>query len=390
MPSFTQNVDVNSPLLTYTGPWKVGGADGDTEADKYNLGTFVICGDPSCSATLAFTGTEVHVVGAYRLNSCPYIIKLDGQTLGTFGTATVTVEQFQIDLFNKTNLAAGAHSLTISPNITGINQSIPDLNLDYFTWTTEVNSLTDLHLQDDTQSFVYTPSSAWTAFDDDNLPGFPDFDEGTGHVTAQNGATALFSFAGDRVALYGAIGAQGGPYNVQIDGGTPSSFTAKQNIFDPNTALPNYLSSQLLFYASNLGMGNHSITVTAIDLSAGESVSIDYAIVDGTLNSVPGPITSSTPTSPSSTPSTSTFQASKHGLSPGQLGGIAAGATLGALCLLALLAYYLLKATTNQLADVKLSNIQLSIIQHLSPNAAGAQRSSEKGSLRKTEIGETI
>ncbi|KAJ6461427.1 hypothetical protein C8R45DRAFT_1028393 [Mycena sanguinolenta] len=346
MPAFTQNVDVNSPLLTYAGPWKVGGADGDPEANKYDKGTFVICGDPTCSATLSFTGTEVHVVGAYRLNSCPYQIVLDGETLGTFGIDPVTVEQFNVDLFNKTNMAAGQHSLTISPNITGTTQSVPDLNLDFFTWTTEVNSLTDLDIQDNTEAFAYTPSSAWIAFDDENFPGLPDFDEGTGHVTGESGATAVFSFAGDRVSLYGAIGAQGGPYTVQIDGGTLSTFTARQNISDPNIALANYLSGQLLFYASNLGLGNHTVTVTATELSAGEGLSIDYAIVDGTLNSVPGPISSSTPTSPSSTPSASTFtsQVSQHGLSSAQLWGITAGATLFALCLLGFLGYYLLKA----------------------------------------------
>ncbi|KAJ6484048.1 hypothetical protein C8R45DRAFT_1099212 [Mycena sanguinolenta] len=295
MPSFTQNVDVNNPLVAYAGPWKVGGADGDPEADKYNLGTFVICDDPLCSATLSFNGTEVQVIGAYRLNSSPYQITLDGQSMGTFRTAPVTVEQFNIPLFNKTDLVAGPHTLIISPNIGATNITNPELNLDYFTWTTEVNSLTDLRIQDDAQAFAYAPPSAWTGFIGVNFPGFPAFDQGTGHVTGQSDATAMFSFAGDRVALYGAIGGQGGPYSVQIDGGSISSFTARQNISDPDTSLPNYLSKQLLFYASGLGLGNHTVTVVSSILASGQDVSIDYAIVDGTLNSPSSPITSSIP-----------------------------------------------------------------------------------------------
>jgi hypothetical protein len=108
-----------------------------------------------------------------------------------------------------------------------------------------------------------------------------------------------FTRQGDRVALYGAIGAQGGPYSVDIDNGSVSTFTAQQMISDPNTSLANYLSGQLLFYADSLTSGNHTVTVTSNLVSPTQDLTIDYAIVDGTLNSVPGG------TAPSSSSTTS-------------------------------------------------------------------------------------
>lgn len=55
---------------------------------------------------------------------------LDGQKFGPFGTASTLVEQFQIDLFNQTGMAAGPHSLTIS-NLEATDPNNPNLNLDY-------------------------------------------------------------------------------------------------------------------------------------------------------------------------------------------------------------------------------------------------------------------
>ncbi|KAF8152837.1 hypothetical protein K438DRAFT_1987703 [Mycena galopus ATCC 62051] len=285
MPSIVHNIDVNSPLVQYAGPWQLGGADGDPEAPRNNLGTFVYCAGTTCSAKISFTGTEVHVVGAYRLNSGPFQVDLDGETFGPFGVEPTVVEQFQVDLFNKTDLALKAHSLTIS-NLPATVTNKPNMDLDYFTWTSEVNSLTDVRIQDDDQAFVYGPSAGWTAFDGDSPGVLPGFDQGTGQQveTAQSGATATFSFMGDRVALYGAIGSQGGAYNVQIDGDAVSTFTAQQMISDPNTPLPSYLSNQLLFYADNLPAGKHTAIVTS-DVSPTEDFRIDYAIADGTLNS---------------------------------------------------------------------------------------------------------
>ncbi|KAJ7461357.1 hypothetical protein B0H11DRAFT_2056877 [Mycena galericulata] len=317
MPSFVQDIDVNSPLVQYAGPWQLGGADGDPEVVKYNQDTFVYCAGTQCSATISFNGTEVHVVGAYRLNSGPFQVVLDGQTFGPFGTTATVTEQFQIDLFNKTEMKAGLHTLTIS-NLQATNPDEPNLNLDYFTWTNEVNSLTDLRIQDDTSAFVYEPPAAWSSFASPST-SFPGFD-GTGHSTVQGGATATFSFMGDRVALYGAIGSQGGPYSIAIDNGTPTSLTAQRLVSDATTPVPNYLAGQILFYADSLSLGNHTITVTANPTSPTQDISIDYAIVDGTLNS------NTTSASPSNSQT----------LSSAAIGGIAAGVAVLGICFILL------------------------------------------------------
>ncbi|KAF7340293.1 hypothetical protein MVEN_01948400 [Mycena venus] len=343
MPSAVHTVDVNSPLIKYEGPWTRGGDDGDPERGLYNQGTFVYCAGTQCSATLSFTGTEIHVVGAYRNNSCPYQVDLDGQIFGPFSTAPIKVEQFQIDLFNRTDLVPGPHSLTIS-NLPATASGQMNLNLDYFTWTSDVNSLTDVRIQDDAQAFVYDPPSAWNAFTN-NFPGLPGFDQGTGHATVQYNATATLTFTGDRVALYGAIGAQGGPYSVHIDNGSvASTFTTYQMISDPNTPLPNYLAGQLLFYADSLPPGDHTVTLTSNLASTTQDLTIDYAIVDGSLNSVPtsGSSTSSTAsTSSSSMMATFVVPRSESALSPARLGGIITGVTVLALFLLGSLVYIL-------------------------------------------------
>ncbi|KAJ7258513.1 hypothetical protein C8J57DRAFT_1027634, partial [Mycena rebaudengoi] len=72
MPPSVQKIDVSSPLTMYAGPWKLGGDDGDPKTFKYDQGIYRYYSGTQCSATLNFTGTEVHVVGAYRLNSGPF------------------------------------------------------------------------------------------------------------------------------------------------------------------------------------------------------------------------------------------------------------------------------------------------------------------------------
>ncbi|KAJ7458925.1 hypothetical protein FB451DRAFT_1507056 [Mycena latifolia] len=278
MPSFVKTIDVNSPLVDYSGPWQLGGADGDSETVKYDQDTFVFCAVTPCSATIHFTGTEVHVVGAYRLNSGPFQVTLDGSTFGPFGTVATVTEQFKIDLFNQTALEAGDHSLTIS-NLAPFDPTKPNLNLDYFWWTTQINSLTDVRIRDDSPAFTYQPVTAWDS-DLSNL-NLPDFNAGIGHATTQSGANAHFTFVGNRVALYGTIGPQGGLYTVQVDDANASTFTAQSMLLGPT-----YLANQMLFYADSLPPGNHTVTITSNLVSPTQALILDYAVVDGTLNSI--------------------------------------------------------------------------------------------------------
>ncbi|KAJ6478137.1 hypothetical protein C8R47DRAFT_941285, partial [Mycena vitilis] len=72
MPAYVQDIDVTSPLIQYSGPWAIGGADGDVERVSYDQESFVYCTPGAqCSASVSFTGSEVQVIGAYRTNSGP-------------------------------------------------------------------------------------------------------------------------------------------------------------------------------------------------------------------------------------------------------------------------------------------------------------------------------
>ncbi|KAJ7660207.1 hypothetical protein DFH06DRAFT_1043946 [Mycena polygramma] len=309
MPSFVQNIDITSPLIQYSGPWMVGGADGDPEVVSYDQHTFVYCAGVQCSATIRFTGSEVHVVGAYRKNSGPFQVVLDNVTKGPFKPPG-GAEEFQIDLFNQANISSGPHTLNIS-NLTPDDPSKPNMNLDHITWTTSVNSLTDLKIQDDNLLFSYDPSTSWrTDLAAENLVGF---DAGTGHFTSQTGATASLTFVGDRVAVYGAIGTQGSLYTAQLDDAAVTTFSGEGKLLNSS-----YLAGQMIFYANNLPAGHHTLRMAAVPTSGLQLLSVDYAIVDGTLNPPSIPASASSGVSGTSRPT----------LSAGALGGIVSAVTI--------------------------------------------------------------
>ncbi|KAF7343026.1 hypothetical protein MVEN_01732800 [Mycena venus] len=285
MPSITQDIDVFSPLVTYvSGPWTVGGKDGDKQVVNYDQHTFTICAGPQCLVTINFHGTEVHFIGAWRSNSGSFQAVLDGQTYGPFGPPPFTTALFKVDMFSKTNLESKLHTLTLSNVV--LNDTMDTFNVDHFIWTTSINSTTDSKIQDTDFSY-FSYEGAWST----ELPHHDvktDFDGGTGHFTSQIGASASLTFQGDRVALYGAIGSEFGLYTVQLDGGNASSFSAAGAMLNSTNYQTNppytYLPRQMLFYADNLSGGNHTL-IFAVPPDSIQTISVDYAIVDGTLNS---------------------------------------------------------------------------------------------------------
>ncbi|KAJ6506154.1 hypothetical protein C8R47DRAFT_1209365 [Mycena vitilis] len=308
MPSFVQDIDVTSPLIQYSGPWHVGGADGDPEVTSYDQHTFLWCTGVKCSAAFSFTGSEVHVIGAHRTSSGPFQAVLDDVAYGPFH-APGGSEQFKIDLFNQTGIGSGQHTLKIS-NVTPDDPSKPDLNLDHILWTTSINSLTDLKVQDNDALFSYNPPDSWST--DLTAVNLVDFDAGTGHFTSQTGATANLTFV------------QGGLYTAQLDDSPVSTFSAEGNMLNSS-----YLAGQMLFYASNLSAGAHTLKMGALPASTVQLFSIDYAIVDGTLNSPSSPPASSSYKSVSSAAvRTSTPARGPTLISPGALGAIITAAAI--------------------------------------------------------------
>jgi len=90
-------------------------------------------------------------------------------------------------------------------------------------------------------------------------------------------ASTTFTFAGVAVQIFGTAGPNNAPYSVQLDGGPSSSFNSTK-----------YAAYQqvLLYYADNLGPGSHNVTIVNQPALSGQSLAIDYAVVD-TVPSVP-------------------------------------------------------------------------------------------------------
>ncbi|KAL1753215.1 hypothetical protein FB107DRAFT_218304 [Schizophyllum commune] len=122
MPLISTTIDALSPFIDYQpqGMWRKGGADGDPYASRYEDKTFMLSIDaPGATATFNFTGTEVHVYGAYRCNSGPYSVTIDGtksEPTRTNGSAPADVNSqlFQIELFAATDLAPGVHQVVLT------------------------------------------------------------------------------------------------------------------------------------------------------------------------------------------------------------------------------------------------------------------------------------
>jgi len=321
-------IDVGSPLIRYEGNWGPG-PDIDPEKKKYDKDSYVFCAfGEVCSATLEFTGKEIHVVGAYRPPfSGPIQVELDGKLFGPLDPGGQN-DQFKIDLFNATDLQPGMHTLKLSTVPSTDQNAKKTVSLDYFTWTSEVASLSDTRIQDDSAAFVYEPKNAWKT----DLSKLPGFDDGNGHYAVSDG-TATFTFSGDRIALLGAIGQGGGPFTAQVDNGPVWNLTTQNE---------KYSAEQVIFSADGYSSGNHTVKIVA---QPGEKqiVAIDYAIVDAKANgdTVTSASASSLPES-TSTMSASNLRASEKGsLTTAQIGGIAGGIAVLVLLLLAALAYVL-------------------------------------------------
>ncbi|KAJ7255202.1 hypothetical protein C8J57DRAFT_1236259 [Mycena rebaudengoi] len=347
MPDKVYKIDIDSPLIHYEGKWGPG-PDNDPKKNKvfktfarYDKDSHVFCAfNEVCSATLEFTGREIHVVGAYRPGfSGPIQVELDGKLSGPL--VPEQTEQFQIDLFKATDLQPGMHTLKLS-TVPSTDKNVKTT----FTWTSEVASLSDTRIQDDDAAFVYEPQDTWKT----DLKFLPGFDDGNGQQVryAVSEGTATFTFSvwthslaryfvlrmvqGDRIALVGAIGPGGGAFTAQVDNGPVWNLTMQNE---------KYSAEQVIFSADGFSSGNHTVKVVA-QPGAKQVVALDYAIVDAKANG--NTVTSaSAPQSGSpgsSTAPPSSFRAAKKGsLNPAQIGGVAAGVSLLLIVLLCALFY---------------------------------------------------
>ncbi|KDR74994.1 hypothetical protein GALMADRAFT_69932 [Galerina marginata CBS 339.88] len=262
MPSFTTVLEDTSPMLRYAGSWRAGHSSDDKSAELYTQSSFTVTQVKGDSMSFNFHGTSVGVFGAKRGNHGNYIIQFDGNTFPQ-SNGQSTPDEFNQMLFNFT-VDLDIHNLTISNN-----DDDKFLDIDYVTFQSNVGQDNETLIvnsyQDNHPSFAYSPPSSWKTPDAVGM-----FSGGSGHVATDPSASVTFTFqVRDAIVLYGPVGPnQTAKYSVQVDKGSASFFNADREFYRPQ---------QILFYAGNLGPGNHSLYLQLVS-TPGE-LAIDYANV---------------------------------------------------------------------------------------------------------------
>jgi hypothetical protein len=95
-------------------------------------------------------------------------------------------------------------------------------------------------------------------------------------LSSSTSGSAIVSFNGNQVALYGATSGNHGLYSVSLDGQPPQKFNGSAVTFRPQ---------QLLYFASNLPSGDHKVVLTNLEDKV--FTDFDFAIIT-TYGSPPG------------------------------------------------------------------------------------------------------
>ncbi|KAG6331383.1 hypothetical protein ID866_7706 [Astraeus odoratus] len=266
MQLITTIIDDKSPLISYDDTWLPGTSADDSYADQYYLGTFTKNNQTNGKATFSFNGTSLWIYGARRTNHGTYTVQVDSATYSNNNGYSATNE-FMVSLFNVSGLTQGSHTVSLTNTGTG---DLPYVDIDLIVWQSEVGDTDDELItetvQDTDPRFRYD-DLAWNATPSD--ANF--FNNGTGHYTETYQASATLTFTvWETVALFGSTGPLHGQYSVQLDAGQATTYNA-------TTSLPFY--GVTLFYADNLGTGQHQLTITNLPASSGQELAIDYALI---------------------------------------------------------------------------------------------------------------
>ncbi|CAA7260591.1 unnamed protein product [Cyclocybe aegerita] len=285
MPMLTTTIEDTSPIIVYSGQggsdWRAGTSRDDPSLDLYSRGSYMVTNVLHATVSFSFYGTGVQLLGAKRQNHSFYQISIDTITypqvngLDEKGT-------FQTPLFNTVALANGNHNVTMQ------NLGTELLDIDFITWQTPVGgdnaneALISSTYQDSDSSFDYNPVAAWNA----GPLNIGTFSGGSGHVTSTAGASVEFTF--------------------KLDSSAPANFSTNKPSARPQT---------LLYYAANLGRGEHSLVVRSEAWNnSAQTLGIDFAEVF----------------------TTAALDGGSSGLSTGAIVGITIGTIFGLLLLLIL------------------------------------------------------
>ncbi|PPQ90563.1 LOW QUALITY PROTEIN: hypothetical protein CVT25_015877 [Psilocybe cyanescens] len=287
MPFFPVVIEDTSPMLAFSPTdWRAG-VSGDSQLDHQS--SYLLTQTDGATISLDFYGSSVQIFGSKRSYHGEYKVQLDKNPYQSFSGLSYT-ELFQQSLFSA-NFTLGDHEVRIS------NQNITFTDVDYITFQTsagkENETLIVNTFEDGHPSFKYAPSSSWKTPDKAGT-----FIGSTGHyralthpsATTDPLASANFTFhviiliywisflidcflisKGDAVALYGPVGPNScTAYSIKVDNGNPSLFTSSRQFYKPQ---------QILFYAGNLGVGQHILQIQLPGSSSSGEFAIDFATV---------------------------------------------------------------------------------------------------------------
>ncbi|KAG8908405.1 hypothetical protein FRB99_006610 [Tulasnella sp. 403] len=219
-------LEEGSPLIAYSPPgaWGDGNIDSDELLGSYSLNSFRLTRAFNATVSFQFNGTGVWVHGARRFNH------------------------------------SGPHTVSLSNAFTDPNT--PCLDIDKIVLEIPVPDQTTKPVDDSDPSILYTPVAEWG---NNTCTNTDDYLSSTCHITSSNVGTIQYAFQGDAITVTGGIGPRYGSYNVLVDGTSQGQFSGKWVNNHPR---------QLLFIASGLGSGNHTLTVQNKPEDAGDTLDL--------------------------------------------------------------------------------------------------------------------
>jgi len=225
----TSRVDDDDLSIGYTGSWSASGfrGDGDLGDGVHYTSTN---GD---SASLAFTGTGVQVIGETNSDQGNIGITVDGASKGTVSTYSAN-RAAQQSVYSIQGLTPGSHTITVT------KQSGTYTTLDGFEVTRTVN--------DNDAAIAYTGSSWY----DSTGRGYGDYGDDV-HAATANGDSAKITFYGTGIDFISETNSDEGTIAVSLDGAAPSTVNAHATTRH---------SQQVLYQVSSLPLGYHTLTLT--------------------------------------------------------------------------------------------------------------------------------
>ncbi|KII92755.1 hypothetical protein PLICRDRAFT_37553 [Plicaturopsis crispa FD-325 SS-3] len=323
MASFNVTAEDCTPLITYapTGAW-TDDPSNDTLITSYSDNSLHTTSAQGATATIQFNGTGLWLYGGLRPNYGTYTLTVDGKTVKS-GNANSAQPSFKQLLGAASGLSNGPHTAVLTNTGSGSG-----IDIDSLIFENQIgspgDSVSTTTIDDSDSRMVYSPSTDW------HTNNQQQFMNGTLHFSATAGSQVSTLFEGEAVAVYGTVSPDHADIKLTIDGNIHTmngGANGEASVLHPKT---------LLYYANNLGAGQHNLTL-ANDPQSGTGQFIDVDAV--TVYSASG---KSAGNNSSASPSNENTKAATGSSSKSLIGPVVGG-LVGFLIILALLFFVFLR-----------------------------------------------